>query len=376
MNSPFTFGKIVSDETFINRDKELFKLKFNFKSGINSMIISPRRWGKSSLVQKAIEESKSENSNLRVCFIDIFKINSELEFYEILLKEILKNSASKWEDWIKTGKDFLKNVVPSFNLGIDPQNDFSIKLEWSDIKKSPDEILNLPEKIALKKNIQFVICIDEFQKIVKFKESLNFQQKLRSAWQYQNKTSYCLFGSKRHIITDLFQKQSMPFYRFGDMMFLQKINKEHWVKHIVNVFAETGKKISNELTISIIEKVQNHPYYVQQLSHQVWINTSKIVNKSIIETSIDELLLYNGIMYANEVENLSSLQINYLRAVIDKEEKISSKQSIRKYNLGTPGNIQRIKKAIENKEIIDFFEKEPNFIDPLFQYWLAKNFKN
>lgn len=376
MNSPFTFGKIVSDKTFINRDNELFKLKFNFKSGINSMIISPRRWGKSSLVQKAIEESKSENSNLRVCFIDIFKINSELEFYEILLKEILKNSTSKWEDWIKTGKDFLKNVVPGFNLGIDPQNDFSIKLAWNDIEKSPDEILNLSENIALKENIQFVICIDEFQKITKFKESLNFQQKLRSAWQYQNKTSYCLFGSKRHIITDLFQNQSMPFYRFGDMMFLQKINKKHWVKHIVNVFAETGKKISNELTISIIEKVQNHPYYVQQLSHQVWINTSKIVNKSIIETSIDELLLYNGIMYANEVENLSSLQINYLRAVIDKEEKISSKQSIRKYNLGTPGNIPRIKKAIEKKEIIDFFEKEPNFIDPLFQYWFAKNFKN
>ncbi len=375
MNSPFTFGKVVSGKTFINREKELSKLKLNFQSGINTMLISPRRWGKSSLVKKATEESKSENSNLRVCFIDIFKINSELEFYEILLKEILKNSALKWEDWIKTGKNFLKNIVPDFIIGIDPQNDFSIKLRWSDIEKAPDEILNLPEKIALKKNVQFVICIDEFQKIAKFKESLNFQQKLRSVWQYQNRTSYCLFGSKRHIITDLFQNQSMPFYRFGDMMFLQKISKEHWIKHIVNAFAETGKKISNESAINIIEKVQNHPYYVQQLAHQVWINTSKTVNKSIIETSTDELLLYNGIMYANEVEKLSLLQINYLRAIIDKEEKISSKQSVKKYNLGTPGNVPTIKKALENKEIIDFFEKEPSFIDPLFQYWFAKNYK-
>ncbi|NOZ46718.1 MAG: ATP-binding protein [Chlorobi bacterium] len=376
MNSPFFIGKVVSGKTFIDRENELGKLKFNFQSGINTMLISSRRWGKSSLVQKVIEESKRENSNQRVCFIDIFKINSELEFYELLLKGIIQNSASKWEDWIKIGKSFLKNLVPVFNIGIDPQHDFSIKLDWNDIKKSPDEILNLPEIIAEKKNIQFVICIDEFQKIAKFKDSINFQQKLRATWQYHNKTSYCLFGSKRHIITDMFQNQSMPFYRFGDMIFLQKISKEHWVKHIVNAFAESGKKISGELVISIIEKVQNHPYYIQQLSHQVWINTPKIVTEAIIETSIDELLLYNGIMYANEAENLSTLQINYLKAVIDKEGKISSKQSVRKYNLGTPGNISRIKLALQNKEIIDFFEKEPNFIDPLFQYWFAKNFNS
>ena len=376
MNSPFIFGKVATGNTFINRENELYKLKLNFLSGINTMIISPRRWGKSSLVKKAIRESTNENRKLRICFIDIFKINNELEFYESLLLEIIKNSSSKWEDWINTAKDFLKSIVPDFNIGIDPQNDFSIKLSWNDIKKSPDEILNLPEKIALKRNLQFVICIDEFQKIAKFKESLNFQQKLRSAWQYQNKTSYCLFGSKRHIITELFQNQSMPFYRFGDIIFLQKIKQELWIKHIVKSFSVSGKQISKELALSIINLINNHPYYIQQLCHQVWINTAKVVDESIIETSIDELLLYNGIMYAKEMENISSLHINYLKAIVNNEKRLSSKDTIQKYNLGASGNIHRIKEALENKEIIDFFEKEPSFIDPLFQYWFATNYKN
>jgi AAA+ ATPase superfamily predicted ATPase len=374
MNSPFIFGKVVKGKSFINRNDELKKLKINFSSGINTMLISPRRWGKTSLVKKAVNEIEKENKNIKVCFIDIYRINSEFEFYEMIMQEVLKKSATSWEEWIRTGKEFLKKVIPSFNIGLDPQNDFSVKVNWNDVEKSPDEILNLSERIARKRNLQFIICIDEFQKTADLKNSLAFQQKLRSVWQYHENTSYCLFGSKRHVITDLFQNQSMPFYKFGDLIFLQRIKKEYWIKHLIKSFSVSGKKLSKNIAEEIIQIAQNHPYYIQQISHQVWINTKNIVTLNTVTNSIDELLLYNGIMYSREMDNLTALQINYLRAIANNDKHLSSKENIQKYNLGTAGNIPRIKEALENKEIIDFFENKPAFIDPLFQYWFTKNY--
>ena len=112
-----------------------------------------------------------------------------------------------------------KQVIPKFSFGIDPQNDFSIGFDWDEIKKNASEILNLPEVISQSKNIELVICLDEFQNIAHFKNPLAFQKKLRSHWQHHQEVSYCLYGSKRNMMTELFENKSMPFYKFGDIIF-------------------------------------------------------------------------------------------------------------------------------------------------------------
>jgi uncharacterized protein len=98
------------------------------------------------------------------------------------------------------------------------------------MEKNYREVLQLPEKIAAKKNINVVICIDEFQNIESFKDSLAFQKKLRTEWQHQQMVTYCLYGSKQQMMTSLFEKQSMPFYRFGDVIYLSKIKRKEWKK--------------------------------------------------------------------------------------------------------------------------------------------------
>jgi len=374
MRSPFVFGKIVTDNAFINREKEIRKLKINLLSGINTILISPRRWGKTSLVNKTAQDLIKENRNMRFCFIDLFEIKNEKEFYEVWLKEILKASATRWEEWVNTGKEMLKGIIPSFSFGIDPQNDFSVKIELQQVKKNSAEILNLPEKIAKKKKLRFIICIDEFQKIAQFDDSLNFQQKLRAKWQYFQETSFCLYGSKRHIITDLFEDQSMPFYRFGDTIYLKKIEKIHWKKYIADSFLKSNKSIPSNIISLLIKTVNNHPYHVQQLAHQVWINTQTNVTVDVFNEAVEELLTYNEIMYIREIDKLSSLQISFIEAIVNKEKHLTSKEVIKEYDLGTTGNINRLKRSVENKEIIDFFEKTPVFIDPLFELWFKQNY--
>ncbi|MBN2396264.1 MAG: ATP-binding protein [Candidatus Atribacteria bacterium] len=373
METPFSFGKIVSGSFFINRTDEVKRLSSNFASGLNTMIVSPRRWGKSSLVKKAAEVTEKQNKKIKVCSIDMFAINSEKEFYEALATRVIKKSSGKIEEWANIAKNFIKGVIPIISFGVDPVNDFKIKFEYQNNEVPFAEILNLPEKVALKKQIRMVICVDEFQKISQISEGISFQQKLRSVWQYHTNVSYCLYGSKRHLINELFQSQSLPFYRFGDMLYLTKIKESHWIDHIKTSFEKSDRIISVDLIKKIIEIAQNQPYYIQQLAHQVFINTDKEVNDETIENAIEEIFLYNGIMYVRDIENLTSLQLNLLRAILAGEIALTSKEVIKKYNLGTTGNVQRLKQSLEMKEIIDFFEKKPEFIDPFFEFWCRRN---
>lgn len=149
--SPFSFGHIVNLQAFTNREEELQKLKKNLISGVNTIIISPRRWGKSSLVAKAIAEINKEEPNYKTVKIDLFSANSEHEFLEIFAREVIKASSTKWEEWTNNTREVFKNLIPKISIGIQPDSDFSLSFDWEEVKKHSLEILNLPEVLAEKK---------------------------------------------------------------------------------------------------------------------------------------------------------------------------------------------------------------------------------
>ena len=270
-SKPFIFGVATSGDNFTDRVKETARLISNFQHGVNTVLISPRRWGKTSLVRKVCNIAQSKE--LKIVYIDIFSCRSEKDFFDTFASTILKQTSSKFEEFTENAKSFLTRVSPRFSVGTDPMTDFSLSLELEDRDADIDEILQLPEKIAQKKGIRIVICIDEFQQIVEFKESKTFQKRLRTIWQLQQSVSYCLFGSKRHLMNELFEKRSLPFYKFGDSIYLPKISTSDWVIYICDRFKSTGKHISIELAKMVCLAVDNHSSYVQQLSWLLWIYT-------------------------------------------------------------------------------------------------------
>ena len=374
MKSPFIFGKVVTGNHFINRTQEIKRLSGNFQNHINSILISPRRWGKSSLVRKTATVVNTSNSNIRFCFLDLFRIRTEDEFYKRYATEIIKSTSGKLDEWIENVKYFMGRLSPSFSFGTDPANDFKLSFGVSSHELDVEEILDLPEKIAKKKNIHIIVCIDEFQNIGNYKESLEFQKLLRSVWQYHQNTSYCLYGSKRHMMMELFEKQSMPFYKFGDVLFLQKIKKQHFINFITRSFSKTGKSIDKMVSANLIERVDTHPYFVQQLAHIIWVNTSDKVTEDILEESVNELIDQNTILYQQIVNELSNTQINFLIALSKGEIVFNSAEVIHKYALGTSGNVTKIKKVLINKEIIDISNGSISFLDPVFRLWFLKIF--
>ena len=161
--SPFIYGTIVSEQAFTDRENEIRKLRDNLTGGVNTMVISPRRWGKSSLVEKVADMIRDKYPKTSVAVIDLFTVNTEEEFLEKFAGEVLKASSTKWEEWIKNSKKVFKNLIPKIQISVDTVTSFSISFDWDEIKKHRDEILNLPHVVASEKKINLIICLDEFR---------------------------------------------------------------------------------------------------------------------------------------------------------------------------------------------------------------------
>ena len=371
MEKPFVFGVATSGDNFTDREKETQRLLLNFTHGVNTILISPRRWGKTSLVKKVAQLAQTKTR--KIVYLDIFSCRTESEFYRLFATSVLKQTSSKWEDWVENTKQFLAHINPKISIGTDPMNDFSISFEYSMQDNAGNDILQLPEKIAIEKGIQIVICIDEFQQISDFEDSKTFQKKLRTVWQLQQHVSYCLFGSKKHLMNELFEKKNLPFYKFGDAIYLTKIEPKYWIEYICKRFENTGKHISPELAKEICRLVDNHSSYVQQLAWLLWIRTTDIATEEQLTHALEDLLDQNNILFQSETENLSAYQMNFLKAVIDGiHSKFSSKEIILKYNLGTSANIVRLKSALLQKELIETDGKEIILADPVFGVWFKK----
>lgn len=372
-NKPFIFGIATSGDNFTDRKKETERLLLNFQHGVNTVLISPRRWGKTSLVQKVCRLAQSDK--LKVVYLDIFSCRSDKEFYNAFATAIIKQTSSKFEEWLDNAKLFLSRITPKISIGPDPMTDFSISLEMNPKSEDIDEILQLPEKIAQKKNCSIVICIDEFQQIAEFSDSKTFQKQLRTVWQLQKNVSYCLFGSKKHLMNELFENKSYPFYKFGDAIYLQKIGTQDWVEYICNRFSVTGKQISEQLAERISQAVDNHSSYVQQLAWLVWIHTDKIATEKDFESAYQDIIDQNTPLFEKQTESLTTYQMNFLRAVLDGVHSEFTKQEIlNKYQLGTSANISIVKRALEKKELIEIEKRKISIPDPILKEWLRREF--
>jgi uncharacterized protein len=370
METPFAFGKIVADQHFTNRVKEVERLTNNFLMGANTIMISPRRWGKSSLVHHAAGQVQKQYPGIRFVFIDLFNVRTEAQFYQLLAKETLKAFSTKVDEILEQSRRFLGRLIPKFTFSPGPDTDFSLSFDWEEIKKEPGEILFLAERLASARKMKAVICIDEFQNIAFFEDPLGFQKKLRANWQLLQHVSFCLFGSKRHMMLEVFNSPSMPFYKFGDVVFLEKIGREEWITYLEKGFRLSGKSIDREGCEMIAQLADNHPYYVQQLAQLAWLRTTGKCSENIIEEAFESLVMQLSMLFHAATDGLSTTQVNFLKALIDGVEHFSARLNLEKYQLGTSANIQRIKKALVEKEIIDTTGGSVQILDPLYAWWL------
>ena len=372
--TPFDFGSTVSRGAFNNRKKELARLKGNMAGGINTILISPRRWGKSSLVEQAALELRAERKNARVAILDMFTCGTFEEFLENYTKAVLEATSNGWEEQVRNAKTFFKAIMPKLSIGTELEGQISIGFDWKEARKHAGDILDMAERIATAKKLRLVVCIDEFQNLKDWHDDLRMQKLMRAHWQRHKHVTYVLYGSKRHMMADLFDSSGKPFYRFGDLIWLQRIGIEHWTPFITERFKSTGKTISPELAAALANTMKCHSWYVQQLAHFTWENTRKKVEREGLERALELVLDANTPFYQLNCEQISLTGINLLKAIAHGETQLTSAAVMHDHRLGTPRNVQKAREALEAKDIVERVKGGWAFLDPGFELWFRREF--
>ncbi|MCQ2141670.1 MAG: ATP-binding protein [Bacteroidales bacterium] len=374
IESPFQYGTLATKENFVDRINERASLKQMLFSGINVSLISPRRWGKSSLVRMAMDELVEERKDVRVCYLDAFSINTVEDFYSKFATAVVSCTSNKIEKVWSDAKRYIGGIIPGFTVSDGLNDILTVNFRHDPLKGNQAQILDLPERIASDKGIRIIVCIDEFQQLAEMDGYSELEGKMRSVWQYHKHVSYCFYGSKKHMMMEIFNDSQKPFYRFSETMFLGKIAKHDWVPFIVTGFQKTGKTISEAFASQICDFTDCHSWYLQQLSYFVWSDTKLEVTEEIMKRACRRIVDTNAPMFVSDVEKLTSSQREMLKAITAGETHLSSSGARERFQLGNLTTITRNKKVLETKSFIDSNDGLLEVSDPIFQVWFREKY--
>lgn len=196
---------------------------------------------------------------------------------------------------------------------------------------------------------------------------------MRGVWQHQQHVSYCLFGSKQHMMTNLFQNKRMPFYQFGEPNYLKPIPTEDWIPFIQNKFNERGLEIAEHYIVQICDVVQIQSSYVQQLAWNVMLNTESVVSDEELNMGLNDLLAQCTPLFIEQIGSLSSYQLNFLKAIIDgQHDQWTSQEVLSRYNLGTKSNVSKMQKILVERDFVEQRNGGLYMSDPMLQLWLKQ----
>lgn len=367
----FLYGVSVSGENFTDRVRETKRMKMNFENGLNVILISPRRMGKTSLVKHVAQVVDKET--VQVVYVDIYDCRSEYDFYNKFAEAMMTQTASKIELILDNVRQFLTRLTPKIALNPDPSLEYSFSLGITPKDYSPEEILSLPERMASHIGKHIVVCIDEFQQVGEWPDSLLVQKRMRGVWQHHTHASYCLFGSRQHMMNQLFQNKRMPFYQFGEPNYLQAIPTEEWIPFIQAKFKKQGLHIDEVYVRRICDTVGNQSSYVQQLSWNVMLNTEQEVTDETVKAGINDLLIQCTPLFMEQTGGLSSYQLNMLRAIVDGQHtQWTSQEVLNKYSLGTKSNVIKMQKVLMERDFVVLTEEGLFLSDPVMGLWLQR----
>lgn len=364
MKNPFRYGIIVDEPFFINREDEQKDITQWLTTKQSIVLYSPRRYGKSSLIIKLLNQLKKSGYN--TVYIDFFKVHSKTKFVEILYQEILK-TLHPWEKTIKQINQFVKKIKPVISFGDDGNP--LISLQSSDSMSDISEVFDLPQKLA--KDKPWIVVFDEFQDVAKLNGD-SFEKELRAALIHHDNVAYVFMGSQTSILLNMFTHPNKAFYQFAKMMELKKINKDVMVKYVSDHFNSTDFNINKDDAKNIVDIADNIPHYVQYLASAVWETAieSRMVNSNTIQTAVAKILNNQLDYFSSMYHRLTSRQQKVILALSTESKRIFTENYKKKHNLSTVSTTQRIVERLIHLGIIEKESGSYQFQDPFFKSWL------
>lgn len=374
MKNPFVYGEVVTGEDFADRKDEVKELTRDLKDCEKIFLISPRRYGKTSLIINVLAELKRKR--IYPIYIDLYKATSLHKLLELYSREIALSVETKLEKAIR----FIKEVLPALRpkVTMDAEGNASIGIDYvsskRDILRFLDEVYDLPQKLALRKKKNFVIAFDEFQEIRNFNGE-SIEKSMRASFQHQRNVGYLFAGSKKHILNDMVYNKSRAFYKIGKVMSLNKIPRNEFRKFLEDKFKETGFVLDKGVVNKVLALVEDYPYNTQFLCHKLWdINLDrKRIRISDVAIGLGKILSEETPFYLSLWDSLTLHQRNVLRAIANSGgEKIFSQEFISATGIGPSSTLQTSVTLLIKKGIIEKNNGIYEIGDVFFKEWIRK----
>ena len=376
MKNPFIFGDVVKGEYFTDREDEIKELGSDLSSGQNILIFSPRRYGKTSLILKVLDNLKKEE--IIPIYVDLFRITSIHTFVKIYTAAITKATSTKLDEAIQFLKTNFPSIIPKIVISANEPTEFEFDFEAAkkDMDKVLDDLYDLPQKIAIKRKKQIVIVFDEFQEIAAL--NLPIERSLRAKIQHHDKVAYCFMGSKRHLLDEMFLDKNKPLYRIAKPVPLGKIPEEKFKSFIHSRFKSANIAIKEDLIDQILKITACHPYYTQQFCHEIFnVCFSKkdisTITPHDIELAEDKCISAQSYAYSTIWDGLAGKQKDLILALsLNPKANVYSHEFLSEHDLGASATVQTAIKALEKKGLLDRQNGGYSISDVFFVEWLKK----
>ena len=369
--NPFIVGKYVSDKYFCDRSEETTFLRKQIQNGRDVALISPRRIGKSGLIQHFFNQSDIKEQYY-VFFIDIYATTSLAEFVYTLGKEIyaqLKPQSTLW-------KEKFFQVICSFRIGFKLDSmtgEPSFDLGLGDIQApqtSLDEIFAYIEEA----DKPCIIAIDEFQQISEYAEK-NVEALFRTKIQMCHHAQFIFSGSKRHVMSNMFNTPSKPFYQSTISMGLEPIPVLTYISFATRLFEERDKHIDKEVIEAVWTQYDGYTWFVQMMMNELYALTpsGKTCTAMMIDEARRNVIMSQEQSYKDMMANLPPKQKIVLQAIAKEgiAQNITSAKFIKKYNLNSASSVQSAVKMLLKNDIVTQTNNEYKIYNFFFSEWLA-----
>ena len=373
MGMPFVFGKIAENQDFIGREKEVSTLSANFVYQKNTVVLSSRGWGKSTLLRKASSTARSRDYQLRICMISLDGVNTVEGFFAKYVEAIVKATSKTLEEAVSGVRKYLQGTSAMTGADAMSLDEFSLSFDSSALTSVMDNLIDLPELIAKDKNLKVVVCIDDFHYVSNLADYAEFMSRLDLHWSNHKGASYCICYDTNELLNHEV-KRMKTFSESGTMIYLDKIPSSAFVSYIRNSFADTGKYIDDEAANLLVNLVENHPHYVLQLAQLSWLRTSVVCPNETIREAHSAIADQMSLVFKTLTESLTWQQMCYLKAILNGETVISTSDVLHRYGISSATSASRSKAALIARNIIAVKEGKVIFLDPIYSYWLKTRY--
>ena len=371
INNPFIVGKYLSDKYFCDRSDETDFLRKQIQNGRDVALISQRRIGKSGLIQHFFN-LPDVKEQYYTFFVDIYATTSFAEFVYLLGKEIyeqLKPLSTQW-------KERFFQIISSFRVGfkLDPMTGIpSLDLGLGDIQ-TPQTTLDEIFVYIEEADKPCIIAIDEFQQIGEYAEK-NVEALLRTKIQRCHRAQFIFAGSKRHMMSNMFNSPSKPFYQSAISMGLEPIPVDIYSDFAMNLFEERGKHIEREVVEEVWRMFNGYTWFVQMMMNELFALTmpNGACTREMIDEARRNVIMSQENSYKDIMSQLPPKQKIVLQAIAKEglAQNITSSKFIKKYNLTSASSVQAAVKLLLKNDLITQTDTGYRVYDFFLSEWLA-----